>query len=194
MAISKLILNNEIQMDVTGTTAVISDVAQGKKFILADGTEGTGTGTGGTTTPYYMWKDSTGSVHFTDTSPNTGYRINVSSVEDARSWTTIYSIDISSWQKIDNCYVFETTLQTPILYIEDGEDCRIIYDGVPYVFTFDANVGYVGTDLSNWDGVSPTDYPFGFLYEKDDTEYISLCVKTDTTHNFVFQKVTVLSE
>ena len=47
MAISKLIFNGVTQMDVTGTTAVVSDVAQGKKFILIDGTEGTGTGSGG---------------------------------------------------------------------------------------------------------------------------------------------------
>lgn len=33
--------------DVTGTTAVASDVAQGKTFFLADGTEATGTASGG---------------------------------------------------------------------------------------------------------------------------------------------------
>ena len=44
MAISKLILNGVTQMDVTSTTAVANDVAQGKNFILANGEESTGTG------------------------------------------------------------------------------------------------------------------------------------------------------
>ena len=47
MAISKLIFNDTVQMDVTGTTAVASDVASGKAFTLVDGTEGTGTASGG---------------------------------------------------------------------------------------------------------------------------------------------------
>ena len=42
MAISKLIFNGVIQMDVTGTTAGTGDVASGETFILADGTTGTG--------------------------------------------------------------------------------------------------------------------------------------------------------
>lgn len=64
MAISKLIFNGVTQMDVTGTTAVVSDVTQGKKFILIDGTEGTGTGSGGGPSAtqheiYFEFSDST---------------------------------------------------------------------------------------------------------------------------------------
>lgn len=47
MAISKIILNNVTQMDVTNITATEADVALGKTFLLADGTLGTGTGSGG---------------------------------------------------------------------------------------------------------------------------------------------------
>ena len=43
MAISKLIFNGVTQMDVTGTTAQVGDVATGKDFTLVDGTVGTGT-------------------------------------------------------------------------------------------------------------------------------------------------------
>lgn len=46
MAISKLILNGVTQMDVTDTTATVSDVASGKVFTQVDGVKGTGTASG----------------------------------------------------------------------------------------------------------------------------------------------------
>lgn len=46
MAISKLILNGNVQMDVTGTTAIESDVRTGKKFTKVNGVEVTGTDPG----------------------------------------------------------------------------------------------------------------------------------------------------
>ena len=47
MAISKIRLNGVTKMDVTGTTATVSDVASGKVFTQVDGTTGTGTASGG---------------------------------------------------------------------------------------------------------------------------------------------------
>lgn len=47
MARSKIIINNEVYMDITDTTAVASDVAQGKYFYLANGTKVQGTSSGG---------------------------------------------------------------------------------------------------------------------------------------------------
>ena len=51
MAISKIIFNGDTQMDITDTTAIAGDVAQGVFFYGADGVkrEGTGEGGGGTT-------------------------------------------------------------------------------------------------------------------------------------------------
>ena len=47
MAISKVLLNNVVQMDVTGTTATPPDVLSPKVFTQANGVETTGTGSGG---------------------------------------------------------------------------------------------------------------------------------------------------
>lgn len=48
MAVNKVVQSNGTTLiDITPTTAVESDVASGKIFFLADGTQGTGTGSGG---------------------------------------------------------------------------------------------------------------------------------------------------
>ena len=52
MAISKLILNGVVQMDVTGSTVAQGDVVSGETFVGCDGEEHTGSlGTGSATTP-----------------------------------------------------------------------------------------------------------------------------------------------
>ena len=48
MAVNKVVQSNGTTLiDITPTTAVASDVANGKIFFLADGTQATGTGSGG---------------------------------------------------------------------------------------------------------------------------------------------------
>lgn len=49
MATNKVIINGQTKIDLTGDTAVASDVISGKTFHLADGTQATGTNIGGTT-------------------------------------------------------------------------------------------------------------------------------------------------
>lgn len=49
MAVSKVTYDGHTLIDLTGDTAVAADVLTGKKFHLADGTQATGTNTGGIT-------------------------------------------------------------------------------------------------------------------------------------------------
>lgn len=51
MSANKIIFNNEVLVDLTGDTAIESDVASGKTFHKADGTQVTGTGSLGGITP-----------------------------------------------------------------------------------------------------------------------------------------------
>lgn len=50
MARNKIIINGETYIDLTGDTATAEDVASGKTFHLADGTQTTGTASGGSST------------------------------------------------------------------------------------------------------------------------------------------------
>ena len=68
MAISKVILNNEVQMDVTNTTATPEDVEGGKYFTQANGVRTAGTDTdrvkGSGTSGYLMkWAGATSATN-----------------------------------------------------------------------------------------------------------------------------------
>lgn len=65
--ISKLILNGVTQMDVTDTTATVSDVASGKVFTQVDGTVGTGTASSGGDLATFISNGQLGDYTFYDT-------------------------------------------------------------------------------------------------------------------------------
>ena len=73
MAVNKVELaNGTVLLDLTGDTAVASDVAQGKKFHLANGTlaTGTNTGGGGDMNGFSFSKGANGEVILTYTNPD----------------------------------------------------------------------------------------------------------------------------
>ena len=69
MAVNKVVQSNGTTLiDITPTTAVASDVASGKIFFLADGTQATGTGEGGGSVTWDTLYE--GSVTIVSSSPN----------------------------------------------------------------------------------------------------------------------------
>lgn len=66
MAINKVQYGNTTLIDLTDTTAVASDVAQGKYFYGKDGVKTLGTASGGGGTGGNVWQDENGYVHLDD--------------------------------------------------------------------------------------------------------------------------------
>ena len=63
--------NGTVLIDLTDTTAVASDVAQGKYFYTAGGVKTAGTASGGGVpgTPAWVWEDTDGYLHLSYTYP-----------------------------------------------------------------------------------------------------------------------------
>ena len=66
MAINKVQYGNTTLIDLTDTTAVASDVAQGKYFYGKDGVKTLGTASGGGGTGGNVWQDEDGYIHLDD--------------------------------------------------------------------------------------------------------------------------------
>ena len=96
MAISKVILNNTTQMDVTTVTATAADVASGKTFLKADGTVGTGTASGGITIDGLA----------SNTEPSGAINITVATIKTAafRAKTGITSVTATSTKIEDDAF------------------------------------------------------------------------------------------
>lgn len=127
MAISKLILNGATQIDVTDTTAIAEDVAEGKYFYGADGVKTVGTATGGTgevtiatdgavtqelqtNTAYHFTStaltsltitfagDANGQYHFDFISPSTAVTL---TLPESVTMETPFSVEVNTKYEID---------------------------------------------------------------------------------------------
>ena len=103
MAISKLILNGDVQMDVTGTTAIESDVRTGKKFTKVNGVEATGTDPGAS---LQSSKTATPSTSQQTILPDSGYdgleQVVVNAMPTGRATTTATTITANPSFSLDS--------------------------------------------------------------------------------------------
>ena len=103
MAISKLILNGDVQMDVTGTTAIEIDVRTGKKFTKVNGVEATGTDPGAS---LQSSKTATPSTSQQTILPDSGYdgleQVVVNAMPTGRATTTATTITANPSFSLDS--------------------------------------------------------------------------------------------
>lgn len=165
MARNKIIYGNETLIDLSGDTAQESDVAQGKTFHKADGSQATGTATGGGTaitpsneSPVPLTKDSGYVIENND-----GYAIkNIASVINVDSSVTPISIpkDTSVISKLT--YTGESASQVVDYgYVSDCSDLGadsfdIIYDKK-----------YIGKGGVKRTGTRPQEYLYSANYSSD---------------------------
>lgn len=174
-------------LDISDTTAVASDVAQGKYFYTADGTKTTGTASGGGTpsatkhTIHFEFSDSTDTdidVYYDDTfvssaitatTPTTYGGKTVDSAEldgvawytrPTETWETVYDGNISWYPDSENNYPYCWLSDLSSISIPDGSVWRITYNNVQYRCT--AVSGKIGNP--KWSGGTDdgSDVPFVF--------------------------------
>lgn len=118
MAVSKVALNGTTLIDISGTTAVAADVAQGKVFFLSNGQQASGTASGSTI--QYATKTATASnyptsLQFTNLSGQPKafvVRLNAS-VSSSGSTTYYYIVEIAAFGTTThgNCFRIGSTRQ-----------------------------------------------------------------------------------
>ena len=175
MAVNKVVQSNGTTLiDITPTTAVASDVASGKIFFLADGTQATGTNSGGGTpsatshTIYFEFTDETSATitayydnsfisdAITATTPTEygGKTVDSASL-DGVAW---YTKPSGTWETIyDGSGNLEAADPYPYFWISDLADVvipqnsvwRITFDGTEYVCTATQTLESFGYTIGN---------------------------------------------
>lgn len=111
MAVNKVVQSNGTTLiDITPTTAVASDVASGKIFFLADGTQATGTGEGGGSVTWETMADQT----YVITTDGGVRHVTINGYDEPLSANETYRI---TWG--DNQYICNT-IADPVGFTQDG--------------------------------------------------------------------------
>lgn len=111
MAVNKVVQSNGTTLiDITPTTAVASDVASGKIFFLADGTQATGTGEGGGTVTWETMADQT----YVITTDGGVRHVTINGYDEPLSADETYRITWGENQYICN------TIADPVGFTQDG--------------------------------------------------------------------------
>ena len=153
--ISKLILNGVTQMDVTDTTATVSDVASGKVFTQVDGTTGTGTASGGQNIieMHNVYGSATkwNSPEFENTFSGGGYlEVDVDlSQQAAGTYSNIISVGsrtvISTWANtaVSHVYFNSDTNEISVSQNRVATTFTILDTSVPHTIKVDKDYFYV---------------------------------------------------
>lgn len=124
MPVNKVVYGVNTLIDITDTTATVSDVALGKIFYGADGSKKTGT------------SSSSGSISVTDEANATGITcvIVTSSTPPTpvETWETIWDSITSFFRDNNNDYPYCWISDLASVEISVGSVWRITYDGVQY--------------------------------------------------------------
>lgn len=175
MAVNKVVQSNGTTLiDITPTTAVASDVASGKIFFLANGTQVTGTGQGGgtpsatqhtilfefedeTSTSITAYYDSTFiSDAITATTPTEygGKTVDSASLDGVAwytkpsgTWETIY--DGSGNLEADDPYPYFWISELSDVVIPQNSVWRITFDGTEYICTATQTIESYGYTIGN---------------------------------------------
>lgn len=182
--------------DVTGTTATASDVASGKVFYAADGTETTGTGSGGTGSDYYMWQDANGYLHYSNSALGaSGYVITASTEYQAvESWETLYedTLYANSFYDIQNAMgvtIYQANWSDSAASgssLVEGDTYRLTVGSDVYRLTAWMDSTYmnsvaIGSDMIGWNGVSSLSCPYeGYMLYMGGTQYVGIYSTTNT--------------
>lgn len=180
MAVNKVQKNNgDVIIDLTSDTVTSSDhIMKGYVGHLADGSVVTGTGSGGSGSDYYMWQDSDGYLHYSNSALGaSGYVITASTeYQEVSSGTTIIetvtttasnaienamgvTVYDKAWVIYDNLTDADNYYDANAFPLVAGDTYKVTIGSDVYTSTAWMDSTYmgqvvIGCDVIGWDGVT----------------------------------------